>query len=517
MVRKLILPFLLLLTFLPSPGASGQEPNQATSLEVFVSDKSGKRVTGLTREDFQVLEAGRPAEVTHFAAAGSGAAEPEAQRLQLVIVIDDLSLNTQSRGRFLKALREELVPRLQPQEVALVATSQGSAVEVVQGLTADKGLLLAALDRVEKSAPRGREGAMEGRRLRQEIQQAQLPNGSPTDLAEINAKVIYDGIRRYAERRADESRGTLAALTGFVDNLAGLPGRKSLLYVGGGLSLRPGEALYQAWDAKLGQLSGKAGASSLESFRNDLTAGFNALVQHANGTRVTVYTLGATEDLEQASLIDSLLRLADGTGGLSAVNVNDPGLLLAQMSDDFHSYYSLGFVPQGNREPRKIAVAVRGRSDLVVRSRSGQHERSGREQEMDRTMAALMLDPGQNPLEVALEFTRETKKAEGQLEVEMLVKFPLSHLVLQPSGDFHEGKVSIWVSTRDQSGRTSPVHATAVPIHVPNDQVLTALGQNAAYKMQLLLRPEEHRIAVAVHDELGHVDSAVSVPFKPGQ
>jgi len=55
----------------------------------------------------------------------------------------------QSRSRLLKSLREEVVPRLRPQDLALVATYAGFGLEVAQGLTADKGLLLAALDRVE--------------------------------------------------------------------------------------------------------------------------------------------------------------------------------------------------------------------------------------------------------------------------------------------------------------------------------------------------------------------------------
>jgi hypothetical protein len=74
--------------------------------------------------------------------------------------------------------------------------------------------------------------------------------------------------------------------------------------------------------------------------------------------------------------------------------------------------------------------------------------------------------------------------------VEVLVKFPIARLVLLPQGNFHEGKVSVWVGTRDLRGRSSPVQEIAVPIRVPNDQLLTALGQTAAYKMPLLLRPE---------------------------
>jgi VWFA-related protein len=534
-------------------GAGGQEPAtqaygesivvEVVNLEVFVTDRNGQRVTGLKREDFQVLEDGRPAEVSNFFAEGSAAAEPGEQRLQLAIMIDNRSLGTQPRSRLLKALREEVVPRLRPQDLALVATYAGSAVEVVQGLTADKGLLLAALDRAEQSTTHGGEGMDEARRLIQEIDLAHVPDGEkPTNIDEIHARSVHDGIRVYSQQQYDKTRRLLAALTDFVDAMAGLPGRKSLLYVGGGLSLRPGEPLFRAWDRKVGELNSKMGATSLEAFHNDLTTAFSAMVQHANGNRITFYTLGITEELaglsaaagrtswtpdleklEQTNLADSLQRLADGTGGLGAVNASDPRTVLASMNEDFQSYYSLGFVPgraekgQPEGKDRSLRVTVRGRSDLVVRSRTAYRERPVRERMIDRTLAALLLDPGPNPLGLELEFTGATKKADGQVEAEVLVKFPLARLVLVPGGDFHEGKVSIWVATRGTGGPATPVRGITVPIHVPNDQVLTALGQNAAYKMPLLLRAGESRIAVAVRDEIGNVESAVNVPYTPGQ
>jgi len=556
-VRQLVLLLILPLSLLRPPPANGQaEPGysesidvQVTNLEVFVTDKSGRRVMGLTREDFQVLEDGRPVDVTNFFAVGGeepAAAAPLAplapneQKLRLAIVIDDLSLGGQSRGRLLKALREQVIPRLRTEDTALVAIYTGSAVEVVQGLTADKRLLLAALDRVAAGAPRGTERMTEGRRLLQDIDQAHAPENARLESAEDNAAVIYNTIRLYSQKRYEESRDAIAALTDFVDILAGLPGRKSLLYVAGGLSMRPGEAFYRVWQKKFSQLSRQVGATSLDAFSHDLTVAFSAMVQHANGNRVTVYTLGGTEELaglsagegrsswtpdieslEQKNLTDSLLRLADGTGGLASVNAGDPGTTMAQMNDDFQSYYSLGIGPGAQHGPegkeRRIEIVLRDRRDLVVRARSGYRERPDRERMTDRTRAVLLLDSGENPLEVTLEFTRETKKGAEQLEVEMLVKFPLAHLVLLPNGDFHEGKVSIWVSARDAGGRISPVREVTVPIRVPNDQLLTVLGQNGAYKMPLVLHTGEHRIAVTVRDENGHVDSAVSVPFKPGQ
>jgi VWFA-related protein len=579
MTRNLSSVPLVLSLFLLPAAAGAQEAEkgptfyesldvQVVNVEVFVTDKSGKRVTGLTRDDFQLLEDGKPIEITNFfAVAGEPAEAPAAapvpadtagaagaatpppappvippgseQRLHLAIVIDDLSLVGPTRNRLLKSIREQVIPRLRPDELALVAAYEGGSVELVQGLTADKALLLAALDKVAKGAPRGVERAMDRRRLLQQIDQADLLGGDRSAVAEAAAREAYGQIQAYSRQRYEETRGTLGALTRFVDTLAGLPGRKALLYMGGGLSARPSQTFFQAWQVKFSALSRDAGASSLDGFDDDLTRFFDELAQHANSNRVTLYSLGATEQLAGASaeaggsttwsagleaietnnLTEPLHQLADGTGGLASVNTVNPGPILARMCEDFDAYYSLGFVPRDrqDRKNHRIEVALRNRRDLVVRHRTGRRERPNAERMSDRTLAALLLDPGENPLEVALDVVRETKNDKGQLLVEVLVKFPLARLVLLPQGNFHEGKVSVWVGTRDLRGRNSTVQEIAVPIRVPNDQLLTALGQTAAYKMPLLLRPEEHRIAVTVRDELGNVDSAVTAAFTPGQ
>jgi VWFA-related protein len=575
MARKLSsVPLVLSLLLLPAAAGAQEAEHERTfyesldvqvvNVEVFVTDKSGKRIPGLTRDDFQLLEDGKPIEITNFFAVGGEPAEAPAtpasanttdtagtvpappaaqsgseQRLHLAIVIDNLSLVAPARNRLLKSIREQVIPRLRPDELALVAAYEGGSVELVQGLTADKALLLSALDKVGKGAPRGVERAMDRRRLLQQIDQADLLGGDRSVVAEAAAREAYGQIQAYSRQRYQETRGTLDALTRFVDTLAGLPGRKALLYVGGGLSARPSQAFFQAWQVKFSALSRDAGASSFDGFDDDLTRNFDEMAQRANGNRVTLYSLGATEELAGASaesggsttwsagleaietnnLTEPLHQLADGTGGLASVNTVNPGPILERMCEDFDAYYSLGFVPRDrqDRKHHRIEVALRNRRDLVVRHRTGRRERPNGERMSDRTLAALLLDPGENPLEVALDVVRETKNDKGQLLVEVLVKFPIARLVLLPQGNFHEGKVSVWVGTRDLRGRNSTVQEIAVPIRVPNDQLLTALGQTAAYKMPLLLRPEEHRIAVTVRDELGNVDSAVTIPFKPGQ
>ena len=91
-----------------------------------------------------------------------------------------------------------------------------------------------------------------------------------------DANLTYGMIRSYAERRTLETRRSLQALDQLLDALAGLPGRKALLYVGGGMSLRPSQALLDAWRQRYNQ---SLGTVALEGFETDVTAYFRSAAE----------------------------------------------------------------------------------------------------------------------------------------------------------------------------------------------------------------------------------------------
>jgi len=533
------------------------------NVEVYVTDKQGRRVQGLTRDDFQVLEDGKPVEITNFYAVSDGqvsqaapaaleteepeqaqetaaAPAPEAQRLYLAIFLDNRSLLPASRNLVLKSIKE-FVARLRPEDRILIAAYDGS-VRIRQGLTNDPATLSAALEEMAKVAPGGVTRNSERRRLLAEIDAA-YPVGGPggetqrEQMAVMLAEQLYNNIRQYGQQVSEENRLALGQLREFVDSLAGLPGRKAVLYVSGGFSLRPIQSFMQAWEQKFAILSDRVGYSPFDGTRDDLTPLLQKLIEHANSNRITFYSLGSTPELvgisaesggsdtynsdmeamDRTAMQSSLLMIADGTGGLASVDAASTPML-DRMREDFETFYSLGYIPQTGRDGRrrKVDVKMRDRS-LVVRHREAHRERTMPERMTSRAMSALLLGEEDNPLEVALEFGKEKKNDKGQYELEVLVKFPLANMVLLPQDKFHEGKLTLFVGARDSHGRTSPIQQIAVPIRVPNDQLLTALGQVGAYRMTMLLRPEPHTVAVAVRDELGNADSTAKADYTPGQ
>lgn len=521
---------------------------QVVSIEVFVTDQQGQPAPRLTREDFELFEDGRKVEITNFyaeqpapegeAGAPDSASEEAAespspfsddQRLYLAVLIDNRSLTAPARNRALQSVRGFLTTHLKADDRVMLATYDGS-LSIPLRPTAEIGAFDAALDEALRSSPRGSEQRLELDRLVREIQGASLTDQS----AGMEADAIYAGIRLYGERRLQEVKATIAMLRRFVGSLGGLPGRKVVLYVSEGLPMRPVEMLMQLLDRKYQSAPQMNQGRLLESMTFDATGDLRTLIAAANASRVTFYSLAAgspegsgerfsplySSDLaanERFNAMAPLVDMAGATGGFATTDANTPGPLVQQALRDFSTYYSLGYLSP-SREPGKshrIEVKVK-RPGLKVRHRENYVARSGTERTRDRTRAALLLGETRNPLEVGLDFGAESRDKDGNVLVDVTVRFPLSKLVLLPAESFHEGRAWVFLGTRDSQGRSSDVTQIVVPIRVPNDQLMTALGQSAGYRTQLLMRPEPHQVVVGVRDDLGNNDSTLIADFTPG-
>ncbi len=372
------------------------------------------------------------------------------------------------------------------------------------------------------------------------------------EIAASEAEGVLGAIEAYSEQQYNQALLSAQALESFVEALAGLPGRKALLYVSGGLARNPGEALYYAWENKFQSYARGLGVNvTQDSRRLDITPELNRLIRHANANRVTFYSIGAgrsgraggavsaeegsfdlaamgtagggrnwtagLDSIDSANLGSTLQEMAAATGGLSMTSSRNYGALLADMNRDLVSYYSLGYTP--DREPdarnHRIRVRVRGRADLQVRHREHYRERTREEIMSGRTRSAVLLGSRENPLEVAMEFGNVAADEKKRFLVPVMVKVPLGKLVLVPQEEVHVGRIGIFVCARDGKGRTSPVQSIDVPIRIPNNQLLTALGQVAGYRMVLEMRASGHEVAVGVRDELGRVESTVTRHWEP--
>ncbi|HSF42189.1 MAG TPA: VWA domain-containing protein [Thermoanaerobaculia bacterium] len=552
------------------------------NVDAYVTDKDGKPVAGLGKNDFEVFEDGKRVEVTNFEAvdrarpAGSPAPAspsplPEAAAalredgLHLVVYIDNFNLRTGNRSRAVRQLREFLTRQLVPGDRVLIVTYD-LGLSVRLPFTGDPAAISAALDRLEKLTVQGEEDDRAKRQAFQAMMDIQtvslnspIPIPCPLD--------IVTPAHSYAAAKRQEVKRTFGALTVLVNSLSGVPGRKALLHVSDGISFTPGEELFQflyeicggggavaGFGASVGpdapaegrgntnvvddpantiydsrmigpQAYQAASQAAMDAQSYSVANDVQSLAAHANAHRVTLYTLqasgaesgnaadasyGPNERLFQIPSIakvdlvnrqGTLTALASATGGRAILDTTDFLPDLSRMREDFDRYYSLGYTPShsGDGKEHRIEVKLK-RPGLKVRSRQSYRDKPALERTVDRTLAALFYDVQENPLEVAMEVGAPTPDARGQYLVPVNLRIPLFKLGILNDQGVYRGKLRLLVASRNEKGMT-PVRQIEVPLEIPREQVLMAMGKYYAYSLSLQMLPGEQLIAIAVRDE----------------
>ena len=519
---------------------------RVVNVDVRVSDAEGRTVTGLTAEDFELSDDGKEVELTHFAGpavdADSGAS-PAGPRL--VLFLDDAELEPGERKTLFEHLQSGLDALLATAgEVMLVR--QGDQVRVEKPFTSSRDQLSGALHRLAgEPAALGVAGLRRRDALLNEIRRAEglprlmNPGGEKirrTDV-ESEARAMLAVIREFSrERRAASSRD-LSALSSFVSGLAGLEGRKVVLYVGHGIESRPGERLFYAWLEKYGgsRVAQRTGTVDMESTKYRLSAEVDELLALARDSGIAFYTIGPFESsalLEAApsagTLVskpeyvrafsdlagqETLRRLAEQTTGRFFPSLDALGEAVAEIGRDERGVYWLGYPSphRGTSEgaAHQISVSIPARKDLALAYNPTYRDTSSEQRLRERATAALLFGLSDNPLGIEVDLLTGEASGDGSVAATAEIRVPMAKLVFVPDGKVHRGELSAFVLTQDEAGQVSSAVKVTAPVEVPNDRLIAAMGQFGVLKAQLRLGAADRRFAVAVRDGIGDVEAAL--------
>ncbi len=562
--RLLALLLLTLLLLAPSAGAQEEAGSpifidrvdvNVVNVEVFVTDKSGQRVAGLTREDFEILQDGQSVDISNFYAVAreervleglerdrAMLAErplprperrqlPEDQRLHLVVYVDHFNIRPANRKRVLDDLEGFLEDRMgRGDQVMLLGYNR--TVEVVQPFTQDRWQVQQGLKKLSKAASYRQMDDAQRRRTMGWMQNA---------AAESDLSTAYTHLRSYVQAARVDLRHSTGAVANVVRAMAGLPGRKAVLYVSDGLPKRPGEELYQYLLDLFGATAFNDLASetgfidpSSESLREDETQLFNAITREANAHQVTFYTLdargsaggasssaafgalgttagaGIMDNLRTFNLQEPLVEMAEATGGASILNSFNFDEVLTDVARDFDSFYSLGFRSPhgGDGDYHKIEVRV-NRPGLKVRHRTGFVDKPQEERVADRTLSSLLLDLTKNPLKIAVEFGQPEKGSGRGYLLPIMVRVPIAEVTLLPNGAAEQGRLRFYIVVSDENGGVSDLHSAPYPVTIASEEIETARAQEIGYAVKLRVRGGTPKVAVGVWDELSGLESFI--------
>jgi VWFA-related protein len=514
-----------------NPPAGGPPPVSesvtvaVTDVEVVVTDSKGRRVPGLAKNDFEVLEDGIPQPITNFYAVSGGrttladGAEislsnpeqkpteevPSSLKAKYIIYIDNVNIEPLHRTRIFKSLIAFLEKTIGPNAEGMVITFNRS-LKVRQRFTSEKGVLIGVLETIEGEAATGNTIVSNRRDAQQQIFNAQT-EGDALNIA-----------RNAATEQDHDIQISVDALKSTVTGFAGVEGRKYLIYVSDGLPQIVGEELFELVQRKYG-----SPAAAMESLTHDRSAGYASVVQAANSQGVTIFALDASglrsdegispenQNLEARSSSFALRQnfqaplelMSEETGGFAAINTNDATDELGEIAKDFSDFYSLGYRSTRGAvdRPHRIEVRVK-KSGLRVRHRSGYMEKTVETRTAEAVTAALYYSRTDNPLKFSIGVGKPKSYQGDTYLVPVKISIPLEGVTLVPEGDDYNGRLYIYFVVLDASQHQSDLQIRPINIKVASKQYESAKKKAYGYDVQLIMIPGGQKLSVAVRDSV---------------
>lgn len=404
----------------------------AVQVEAIVTDKSGRRINGLTAADFRLIDEGASQELHFFLASegthanvggkrertqsdGAGVTTSGASNSPLVkpflgryvaLVFDDLNISPENFLRSRRALTEYINNKLSDYDlVALVATA--GSLGSLQQFTNDKQRILTAVDRIASQSGHseryrdrlfritpaeavridaGDEAILNSvaRRVSTESFADSTSSGSVFDPAAGRASVrdadtesVKNRIRGVARsivaQAGADTRNLLNTLRNLFQGMADLPGRKIVVITTESFATLGGSTDDVSNQLiQLIELARKSGVSVYALDAGGLRTQSTSATEYITGTGLQQRTTTSTSSYTEFENLGAARTLIAGTGGTFIGNTNDLAAGLDRALEDSSNYYVLGFRPSNlDNKFHRLNVTIKDRPDLIVRTRRG--------------------------------------------------------------------------------------------------------------------------------------------------
>jgi VWFA-related protein len=525
----------------PQPSVTFKTDVNFVEIHAIVTDERGNLVRDLRKDDFEVFEDGKPQTPSVFSLVdlpierpltpsfATQPVEPDVRstvrsfdgRLY-VVVLDDLHTSSLRSQLVRDAAKRFVQQYVGTNDLAAVVYTSGRE-DAAQELTGNRRLLLAAVDKfLGQKLP-----SATAEKLAVHLRDVDRTRSESSDGSNSQSQSTRDPINDpYDAERGFNARRALELVKNVASWMSDIHGRrKALIFFSEGID-------YDIYDV----FNNSSATSVMQDARDAIAA-----AQRANVSIYAVDPRGLTqlgdEMIAIASLSDnpqfregtpsafqrelllaqeSLIAMADETGGTAVVKTNDIPGALARIASENSTYYLLGYQTDASRSPgrfRKIEVRVK-RPGLQVRARRGyippdpkalakKREAEAKVGTSPALRAALNnpLPIGDVPLRVfAAPFKGTGKNSSVLLAIEIDgggLRFE------ERDGRFSE-KVEVSVVAVDYQGnvRGSDRQTLDLKLKPETHQVVTGNG-GVRLLSRLDLPPSRYQIRVGVHESVG--------------
>lgn len=526
-MRKLLTALLLASLF--AQEFKFETSSQLVVVNVTVKGKDGKPVSGLTKDDFLVLEDGKPVSLSVFeyqelsrellppvpvpppaplppvSPAVAEELEPAPKpafrdKRLLVLFFDFSSLPPMDQIRAKEAAATFLSKQVTASDLIALYTFSSKLKKVVD-FTADRELLLKTVQSF---------GVASG------VEQDAAATDIVENVEDEDGAMVADETE-FAIFNTDQKLGALEDL---AKELAVIPEKKAVVYFSSGVGKNGMDNQSQLQSAVNAAVRG--GVSLYPIDVRGLMAMAPAGDASKGAPRGTGIFSGAQQRQTRERANDqqeTLFSLAADTGGRALLDSNDLTLGLRNAQQDVQSYYTLAYYSANTAKDgrfRKIKVELTKRKDLKTEYRPGyyadkiwnQFDSSDKEKQLSEAMS-LGNPVTELPLAVELLYFRLEK---GRYLVPMAVKIPGSKI------DVKSGKTELdFVGTvKDAKGRTVATLRDSIKVKLPDGAAAKLAQRSLLYDAAFQLTPGPYRIKVLAREnqggKLGTFEASFTVP-----
>jgi VWFA-related protein len=530
------------------PSGATQQPGVAFKTDVnfveihaVVTDERGNPIRDLAKDDFEVFEDGKPQTPSVFSLVdlpierpltssfATQPVEPDVRSTArsfdgrlYVLVLDDLHTTTLRSQLVRDAATRFIQQYVGTNDLAAVVHTSGRE-DAAQELTGNRRLLLSAVDKFlgqKLPSPAAEKLAVH---LRDVDRTANDSSDDSTSQSQSTREPIddpYDTERGFHARRALELVRNVA---GWMTDIHGR--RKALIFFSEGFD-------YDVYDV----FNNRSATTVLQDARDAVAAAQRAnvgiyavdprgLTQLADET-IALASLSPNPQIPEGSSAvfqrelllaqESLIALAEETGGLAAVRTNDIPRALARIASENSTYYLLGYQTDMSRSPgkfRKIDVRVK-RPGLHVRARRGYVPpdpkvlTKAREVEAKAGTSPALRAALNNPLpigDVPLRVFAAPFKGQGKnASVLLAIEIDGDGLKFENRDGLFNEKIEVSVVAVDYHGnlRGGDRHSLDLKLKPETHQAVTGSGGVRLFS-RLELPPSRYQIRVGVHESVG--------------
>jgi len=501
-------------------------------VDVTVKDRSGKAIENLSKDDFTVLEDGKPQKVDIFehqqlslepeppeppptleeknalpepprtTIASEGATKIQYHDKRLLALFFDFSnmqIPDQLRAQdaSLKFLEEHMT---KSDLVAILLFT--TTVQVKTDFTADRMLLTDIIKH--------------------------LPIGESSDLADAADTGSDDSEDTGAAYVADETEFNifntdrkLAAVEETVKKLATLPEKKALVYITGGIS-KTGIDNQAQLEATINAAT-KSNVAIYPLDARGLMGDPPGGTANRGASRGSGIFTGSTLNSQRASINDSqetLATLAADTGGKVFLDSNDLTLGLKQAQEEFRSYYILGYYTTNaatDGRYRKITVRLKENTSAKLEFRDGYYadkvwgKFTGDDKERQLREALASRDPQTDiPLALEVDYFRISPSA---YFVPVSVRIPGSVIALAQKKNGGETEFDFIGNVMDERKSVVGQLRDDIKVRVPTTAAEKLATRNFHYDAGFTLSPGRYRMRFLVREQQSGKMGTFDTPF----